>query len=44
MVNRGADLEVDGHAYSLKTEASKGLNPKKITISKLIAYFAEAGQ
>ena len=36
MVNRGADLEVDGHGYSLKTEAAKGLNPKKITISKLM--------
>ena len=36
MVNRGADLEVDGHTYSLKTEAAKGLNPKKITISKLM--------
>lgn len=36
MVNRGADLEVDGHAYSLKTEAAKGLNQKKITISKLM--------
>ncbi|MBK5932562.1 type II restriction enzyme [Rhodovulum imhoffii] len=36
MVNRGADLEVDGHAYSLKTEAAAGLNPKKITISKLM--------
>lgn len=36
MVNRGADLEVDGHSFSLKTEAAKGLNPKKITISKLM--------
>jgi len=36
MVNRGADLEVEGHAYSLKTEAAKGLNQKKITISKLM--------
>lgn len=36
MVNRGADLEVDGYAYSLKTEAAAGLNPKKITISKLM--------
>lgn len=35
-VNRGADLEVDGHFYSLKTEAAKGLNPKSITISKLM--------
>lgn len=36
MVHRGADIEVDGVAYSLKTEAAKGLNPKKITISKLM--------
>jgi type II restriction enzyme len=36
MVHRGADLEVDGHYFSLKTEAAKGLNPKSITISKLM--------
>jgi len=36
MVHRGADLEVDGRFYSLKTEAAKGLNPKSITISKLM--------
>src|SRR5690606_21528118 len=36
MVHRGADLEVDGRYYSLKTEAAKGLNPKSITISKLM--------
>lgn len=36
MTHRGADLEVDGRFYSLKTEAAQGLNPKKITISKLM--------
>ena len=36
MVHRGADLEVDGHFYSVKTEGAKGLNPKSITISKLM--------
>lgn len=36
MVHRGADLEVDGAHFSLKTEAAKGLNPKSITISKLM--------
>ncbi|WAT19252.1 hypothetical protein OZN62_06720 [Aurantiacibacter sp. MUD11] len=36
MTHRGADLEVDGRYYSLKTEAAKGLNPKSITISKLM--------
>lgn len=36
MTHRGADLEVDGRFYSLKTEAAKGLNPKSITISKLM--------
>jgi type II restriction enzyme len=36
MVHRGADLEVDGRFYSLKTEAAKGLNTKSITISKLM--------
>lgn len=36
MVHRGADLEVDGRFFSLKTEAAKGLNPKSITISKLM--------
>lgn len=36
MVNRGADLVVDGLGFSLKTEAAKGLNPKRITISKLM--------
>lgn len=36
MTHRGADLEVDGHFYSLKTEAAKGLNPRSITISKLM--------
>lgn len=36
MVHRGADIEVDGIAYSLKTEAAKGINPQKITISKLM--------
>ncbi len=36
MTHPGADLEVDGHFYSLKTEAAKGLNPKSITISKLM--------
>lgn len=36
MTHRGADLEVDGRFYSLKTEAAAGLNPKKITISKLM--------
>ena len=36
MTHRGADLEVDGSFYSLKTEAAKGLNPKSITISKLM--------
>lgn len=33
MTHRGADLKVDGHFYSLKTEAAKGLNPKSITRS-----------
>ena len=37
-VNAGADIIVDGSGYSLKTEASKRINPKKIKISK----FAEA--
>lgn len=36
MVHRGADLEVDARFFSLKTEAAKGLNPKSITISKLM--------
>lgn len=36
MVHRGADLEVDGLFYSLKTEAAKGLSPQSITISKLM--------
>ncbi|WP_299893053.1 hypothetical protein [uncultured Ruegeria sp.] len=36
MTHRGADLEVDGHFHSLKTEAAKGLNTKSITISKLM--------
>lgn len=36
MVHRGADLEVDGRFYSLKTEAAKGLNPTSINISKLM--------
>lgn len=36
MVHRGADLEVDGRYFSLKTEAAKGLNPQSITISKLM--------
>ena len=36
MTHRGADLEVDGRFYSLKTEAAKGLNPKSINISKLM--------
>ena len=36
MVHRGADLEVDGRYFSLKTEAAKGLDPKSITISKLM--------
>ena len=36
MTHRGADLEVDGRFYSLKREAAQGLNPKKITISKLM--------
>jgi len=36
MVHRGADLAVDGVQFSLKTEASKGLNPRAITISKLM--------
>ncbi|MQW64878.1 hypothetical protein GHK33_20225 [Sinorhizobium meliloti] len=36
MVHRGADLEVDGRFFSLKTEAAKGLKPKTITISKLM--------
>lgn len=36
MVHRGADLEVDGRYFSLKTEAAKGLNPRSITISKLM--------
>lgn len=36
MVHRGADLEVNGRFYSLKTEAAKGLNPRSITISKLM--------
>jgi type II restriction enzyme len=36
MVHRGADLEVDRHYFSLKTEAARGLNPKSITISKLM--------
>lgn len=36
MTHRGADLEVDGRFYSLKTEAAKGLNPKSVTISKLM--------
>lgn len=36
MVHRGADLEVDGRRYSLKTEAPKKLNRKAITISKLM--------
>ncbi len=36
MVHRGADLEVEGRRFSLKTEAAKGLNPKSITISKLM--------
>ncbi len=36
MTHRGADLEVDGRSYSLKTEAAKGLSTKSITISKLM--------
>jgi Type II site-specific deoxyribonuclease len=36
MVHRGADLEVDGRRYSLKTEAAKSLNRNAITISKLM--------
>lgn len=36
MTHRGADLEVDDVFFSLKTEASKGLNPKSITVSKLM--------
>ena len=36
MVHRGADLEVDGQYFSLKTEAAKSLNSKSITISKLM--------
>jgi len=36
MVHRGADLEVDGRRYSLKTEAAKSLNRQAITISKLM--------
>lgn len=36
MVHRGADIKVDGNFYSLKTEAAKGLNPRSITISKLM--------
>ncbi|GAA3715677.1 hypothetical protein GCM10022268_25340 [Sphingomonas cynarae] len=35
-VHRGADLEVDGAFFSLKTEAAKGLKPKSITISKMM--------
>lgn len=36
MVHPGADIQIDGRFYSLKTEAAKGLNPKSITISKLM--------
>ncbi len=36
MTHRGADIEIDGRFHSLKTEAAKGLNPKSITISKLM--------
>ena len=36
MVHRGADLEVDGRFYSLKTEASAGISRRSITISKLM--------
>ena len=33
MTHRGADLEVDGRFYSLKTEATKGLRVQLITSS-----------
>ena len=36
MTFRGADLSVDGVKLSLKTEASRGLKQKSITISKLM--------
>jgi len=36
MTHRGADLEIDGRFYSLKTEASAGLKRRSITISKLM--------
>lgn len=35
-VNPGADVLVDGIAFSLKTEASGSIRPKKIKISKLM--------
>ena len=35
-VNPGTDAVVNGVAYSLKTEASRGINPSNITISKLM--------
>lgn len=34
--NPGADLIVDGVKFSLKTEASSGIHPQRITISKLM--------
>lgn len=35
-VHRGADLKVDGRFYSLKTEGDAKLDPRSITISKLM--------